>query len=90
MRNGKEYVESLQKMKTKVYLFGELLSDPCDHPMIKPHVNAAQLTYDLAFSPEYKELMTTTSNLTGEVVNRFTSIHHDWHLLPALRGLRRH
>lgn len=75
MRTGKEYVESLRQMKTKVYLFGELLEQPVDHPMIQPHVRSAKLTFDLAWSPQYEGLMTTTSHLTGEKINRFTSIH---------------
>ena len=43
--------------------------------MIKPHVNSAAMTYDLACDPMYENLMTATSHLTGKKVNRFTHIH---------------
>ena len=33
------------------------------------------MTYDLAQDPEYADLMTAKSNLTGETVNRFTHLH---------------
>ena len=33
------------------------------------------MTYDLAQMPEYEDLMTATSSLTGEKINRFTHIH---------------
>ena len=75
MKNGKEYVDSLKSLDTKVYLFGELLEKPTEHPMIQPHVNAVRMTYDLAQSPKYRDLATATSHLTGQTVNRFTHIH---------------
>ncbi len=75
MKNGKEYVDSLKELNTKVYLFGELLENPTEHPMIKPHVNAVRMTYDMAGSPKYGEIMSATSHLTGKKINRFTHIH---------------
>ena len=33
------------------------------------------MTYDLAQEPEYEELMTATSHLTGKKINRFAHIH---------------
>ena len=33
------------------------------------------MTYELAQNPEYADLMTVTSNLTGKKVNRFTHLH---------------
>ena len=33
------------------------------------------MTYALAGSPQYEDLMTTTSHLTGKKINRFTHIH---------------
>lgn len=72
---GKEYLDSLSKMKTLVYLFGERLENPADHPFIKPSQNAIALTYDLAQDSEYQELMTAESSLIGGRVNRFTHIY---------------
>ncbi len=70
-----EYIESLRKLNIKVYLFGELVENPVDHPVIRPSLNSLAMTYELAQQDEYKELMTATSNLTGEVVNRFCHLH---------------
>ncbi len=70
-----EYIESLRKMNLKVYLFGELVENPVDHPIIRPSMNSVAMTYELAQQEEYKELMTTKSHLTGEVINRFCHIH---------------
>ena len=70
-----EYIESLRKMNLKVYLFGQLVENPVDHPIIRPSMNSVAMTYELAQQEEYKDLMTTKSHLTGEVINRFCHIH---------------
>jgi 4-hydroxybutyryl-CoA dehydratase/vinylacetyl-CoA-Delta-isomerase len=75
VKTGKEYVESLRKRKIKVYLFGEKVENPVDHPIIRPSINSVAVTYDVANDPKYEDLATTTSHLTGEKTNRFTHIH---------------
>ena len=70
-----EYVESLRKMNTRVYMFGEKIDNWVDHPIIRPSINAVAMTYALALEPEYADLMTATSHLTGEKINRFAHIH---------------
>ena len=77
MKTAQEYKDSLRQRNIKVYLKGELL-DPktlIDHPFIRGHVNAAAMTYALAGTKEYENLMTTASHLTGKKINRFTHIH---------------
>jgi len=69
------YIESLRKLKTKVYVFGELVENVVDHPIIRPSINSVAMTYELAHDPAYEDLMTATSNITGEKVNRFCHIH---------------
>lgn len=75
LMTGKEYIESLRKLNPKVYLFGELIENPVDHPILRPSVNSIAMTYDLAHDPEYEDVMTETSHLTGEKINRFCHIH---------------
>lgn len=70
-----QYVESLRKMHTKVYVFGELVENFVDHPLIRPSINSVSMTYALAQQEEYVDIMTAISNLTGERVNRFTHLH---------------
>src|SRR5690606_7606007 len=70
-----EYLDSLRRLQRKVYVFGEPVDNVVDHPLIRPSINAVAKTYELAARPEYRELMTATSNLTGRPVNRFTHLH---------------
>lgn len=70
-----QYEESLRKMKFKVYLFGEQVKNPVDHPIIRPSMNSVKMTYALAQDPQYEDLMTATSHLTGKKINRFCHLH---------------
>lgn len=74
MKTGLEYIESLKKLNLNLYMFGEKISDPINHPIIRPSLDAVALTYDLAFDPLYEDLATVKSHLTGEKINRFTHI----------------
>ena len=74
MKTGKEYIESLRKLKLNVYMFGEKVAVPVDHPIIIPSMNAVAVTYDLAKDPLYEDLMTATSHLSGKKINRFNHI----------------
>lgn len=75
MKTPEQYEESLRNLNLKVYLQGELVENPVDHPVIRPSLNSVKKTYELAQLPEYQELMTATSHLTGEKVNRFCHLH---------------
>lgn len=75
LMTGKEYIDSLRKLKTRVYVFGEIVENFVDHPMIRPSINSVAMTYDLAHDPQYEDLMTAMSNLTGKKVNRFCHLH---------------
>jgi len=72
IRTGEEYIESLRGRNLKVYLFGELVKEPVDHPIIRPSINAVAKTYDLAVEEE--DLASAKSSITGERVNRFLHI----------------
>ena len=75
MMTGAQYEESLRKMNFKVYLQGERVENPVDHPIIRPSMNSVKATYELAEKPEYEELMTATSHLSGKKINRFCHLH---------------
>jgi len=75
MKTAQQYEESLRKLNFKVYLQGELVENTVDHPIIRPSMNSVKMTYELAEDPQYEELMTATSHLTGKKINRFCHLH---------------
>jgi 4-hydroxybutyryl-CoA dehydratase/vinylacetyl-CoA-Delta-isomerase len=72
IRNGAEYIQSLRGRKLKISLFGELVKEPVDHPLIRPSINAVAETYDLAV--QQPELASAKSSLSGLQVNRFLHV----------------
>ncbi|MGB3050258.1 MAG: 4-hydroxyphenylacetate 3-hydroxylase N-terminal domain-containing protein [Polyangiales bacterium] len=72
IETGDQYIESLRGRNLKVYLFGELVGEPVDHPMIRPSINAVAETYELAMREP--EVATVESSLTGKPVNRFLHV----------------
>ena len=70
--SGESYIDSLRGRDVKVYLFGELVDEPVDHPMIRPSMNAMAATYDLAV--ERPDLATAESSISGRRVNRFLHV----------------
>jgi 4-hydroxybutyryl-CoA dehydratase/vinylacetyl-CoA-Delta-isomerase len=76
LMNGKEYVESLRKRRPlRVFSQGEAITDPVDHPLIKPSIRSVALTYDLAHDKDHAEVATAKSALTGQCINRFCHLH---------------
>ena len=65
LMTAKEYIDSLRRLNTRVYMFGEKIDNWVDHPMIRPSINCVAMTYALAQDPQYADLMTATSSLTG-------------------------
>ncbi|HUO41697.1 MAG TPA: 4-hydroxyphenylacetate 3-hydroxylase family protein [Methylomirabilota bacterium] len=74
MKTAEEYVASLRKMRWRAYFFGKRIESPADFEIIKPSQNSVALTYQLAHEARYSDLMTATSHLTGNRINRFTHI----------------
>ena len=72
IRSGADYVQSLRGRGLTVYLFGERIAEPVDHPIIRPSVNAVAATYDAA--AEDADLATAHSDLIDGPVNRFLHV----------------
>jgi len=75
MKTRAEYIESMRNMHFELYMFGERVKNLVDNPIIKPAMNCMAATYELAEKPEFDEIMTATSHLTGKKINRFCHIH---------------
>lgn len=87
IENGADYIRSLRGRNLKVFLFGELVEEPVDHPMIRPSINAVAETYDLAVREP--EIATARSPLTNERVNRFLHIAQSAEDLVAQNMMQR-
>ena len=75
MRTAKDYLDKLSQMRPNIYMDGELIGR--DHPDVVRASNGIQRTFDLVDDPEFKELLTATSHISGKTINRFTHIHQN-------------
>jgi 4-hydroxybutyryl-CoA dehydratase / vinylacetyl-CoA-Delta-isomerase len=89
LMNGAQYRDSIRRLRRPVYFQGKLIENVVDHPLTRPHVDSAAMTYELAHNSESEGLLTATSHLSGEKVNRFTHIHQSTDdLLRKVKMLR--
>lgn len=84
---GEDYLASVRDRGTTMYMFGERIEEPADHPIIQPSINALKATYDLAV--ENPELATAWSPLIEAPVNRFLHIVESPDDLQAKHAMQR-
>lgn len=73
MRTQEEYLEKLKQMRPNIYLDGQCIGRD-DQRVIKAS-SAIRMTYSMVGNPEYEDLLTATSHISGKKINRFTHIH---------------
>lgn len=66
MMTKAQYIESLRKLNLNLWMFGKKVENPVDDPIIRPSLNSFAATYELAEDPQYEDLMTATSHITGK------------------------
>ncbi|MFX0108339.1 MAG: 4-hydroxyphenylacetate 3-hydroxylase family protein [Candidatus Hodarchaeota archaeon] len=74
LKTPEEYFQSIQR-DVNLYILGEKVEKFWEHPIVLPSIKTVMKIYELAQIPEFSDLMTTISNLSGERINRFTHIH---------------
>ena len=74
MKTSIEYKESLRLMRPNIYKFGELIKDVTTHPTTKRSIEGHAQIFDAAQKSEYRDILTTTSNFTGEPISRYLSL----------------
>ncbi|MBI2858894.1 MAG: 4-hydroxybutyryl-CoA dehydratase [Chloroflexi bacterium] len=75
LRTAKEYLESLKEMHPTVYIMGEKVSVPSEHPLVKGQCASIAETYALAHDPEGREYIVTESNLVSGDISRFVKLY---------------
>ena len=70
IRTAEQYLEGLSRRQPCVYLGGKRVEDLASHPVTKTVVDATAKVFELTLDPQYHEVMTATSHLTGERVSR--------------------
>jgi len=74
MMNGKQYIESIKKLRPNIYKWGKLIEDVTTNPATALHIKSVAKSYDLSFDPEKAPIYTTKSTISGETIHRWNSL----------------
>jgi 4-hydroxybutyryl-CoA dehydratase/vinylacetyl-CoA-Delta-isomerase len=75
VKTKKQYKESIRGLNFLVYMWGKRGKYLADNPVVSPSFNTLSMIYEMAHNPEYVDIMTATSHITGEKINRFNHIY---------------
>jgi 4-hydroxybutyryl-CoA dehydratase/vinylacetyl-CoA-Delta-isomerase len=73
-KTAEEFKAALRKLRPNLYKRGRLVEDPVEDPVTRRTVEGHSQIFEAARDPQYQELMTTTSHLTGRRVSRYLSV----------------
>jgi 4-hydroxybutyryl-CoA dehydratase/vinylacetyl-CoA-Delta-isomerase len=73
----------------RVFMNGERIEQPVDHPIISASIDTIALTYDLAGDSKYRAALTARSALSGKTINRFCHLHQSAEDLYQKCGMQR-
>ncbi len=75
LKTPEQYKLSLQKLRPNMYKFGKLIEDVTTNPNTRRTVEGHAQLYAAALDPQYADLFSTTSHLTGDKVSRYLAIN---------------
>ncbi|MCS7143393.1 MAG: 4-hydroxyphenylacetate 3-hydroxylase family protein [Archaeoglobaceae archaeon] len=73
MRSSEDYRRDLYKMKPNIYVRGKKVGRDSDE--VSGGISVISKTFDLVEHEYFRDLLVTTSHLTGKKINRFTHIN---------------
>lgn len=74
LKTSEEYKISLKEMRPNIYKFGKLIDDVTTNPATKNTVAGHASLFEAGLDEKYRDLVTTTSHLTGARISRYLSI----------------
>lgn len=74
LKSGRQYFESIRKMRPNIHKWGKLIADVTEHPATRLHIESVKHSYDLSHDFEKASTYTAVSHLTGEKVHRWNSL----------------
>ena len=70
-----EYRERIARLTPRLFMGGKKVERLTEHPVTKGVIDATARVYELTMDPQYADIMTAKSPLTGEPISRALHIH---------------
>jgi 4-hydroxybutyryl-CoA dehydratase/vinylacetyl-CoA-Delta-isomerase len=74
MKTPEEYVASLRQRNLRLFIRGQKVDNPVDHPLVVPSIRSIAESYRLAHDDRFRHLATAHSRFINGPVNRFTHV----------------
>ena len=81
LKDGKQYMASLEALELKAHVLGEKQDRLSDHGLVAPSREAVAFTFDAAHDSETREMFCVESPPCNDVVNRFSHLHQSTDLM---------
>ena len=75
IKTAEEYRERVSRLTPRLFIGGKKVENLTDHPIAKGLIDATARVYELTMDPQYSDIMTAISHLTGETISRAMHIH---------------
>jgi len=75
LKTPEQYKQALKKLKPNMYKFGKLIQDVTTDPNTRRTVEGHAQLYAAALDPQYSDIFSTVSHLTGDKVSRYLSVN---------------
>jgi len=79
LKTAQEYLESIKKLSPRVYVGGKWVTNLIEHPVTRSMAMANAAIYELAEDPHHQAVMTASSHLSGQRINRNLHVAHSIH-----------
>lgn len=90
MMTGKEYMESIRKLRPNIYKWGKLIEDVTTHPATRLHIKSVARSYDLSHDPENAPIYTAISHLSGKTAHRWNTLMDSAEAVLGNARMKRH
>ncbi len=77
IKTADEYRERVAKLTPRLFMGGKRIERLTEHPVTKGVIEATARVYELTMDPQYADIMTARSHLTGQKISRALHIHQD-------------
>lgn len=74
LKSPDTFEESLRGSCPRVYMNGSLVENVLEHPVTRTVVEANKASYEWALNPEFQDVMSVTSPIINEPINRYTHL----------------
>ncbi len=75
LKSPEQFKESLSRLRPNMYKFGDLIQDVTANPHTRGTIEGHAQLYAAALDPQYADMFSTTSHLTGDKVSRYLAIN---------------